>query len=402
MTRARVLFVDDEPRILDGLRRSLRGKRGEWEMSFVTSGADALELLAAAPHDVVVSDMRMPGMDGAELLTHVSDRHPEVARVVLSGHTEPEAAIKVAIAAHRFLTKPSDAESVIGVVEQLTVRTSATHPAEARRIAGGVRCLPMVPAYSDRMMALLRRPDIELTDVVRPLAHDIGFTAKLLQLSASAFFGARPRIAASVNSVVNALGLPMVQALAEASQARWSPVAWQPAIAAELAVSWRHAAATAILADAMASPANRPYAQAAALLQDVGRFVCLAGAAGDACPGGADAAAQRCYGVPYREIAVELLHLWGLPTPILTAVAQRDLDHRPPCSGLGVAAAVRAAHLLLQQTESRDPSDGTHDDELALLLTHPQLTAQAVDWRAAAERASAEAGRHLAGDGGGA
>ncbi|MGB2821543.1 MAG: response regulator, partial [Phycisphaerae bacterium] len=62
-----VLFVDDEPRILNGLHRSLRAMRHEWDMALATGGAEALETLATRPFDVVVSDMRMPGMDGVEL-----------------------------------------------------------------------------------------------------------------------------------------------------------------------------------------------------------------------------------------------------------------------------------------------------------------------------------------------
>jgi PAS domain S-box-containing protein len=222
-------------------------------------------------------------------------------------------------------------------------------------------------------------------------SRDVGLTAKLLQLSNSAFFGARARVA-SVESVVNALGLPTIQAVVDAGQLLWSSVAWDPAVERDLSTSWRHGVATAVLVASMASPANRPYAQAAALLQDVGRFACFAGGGIGGC-GDVDLMAGRCDGVPYRDVGVELLHLWGLPSPIITAVAQRDLEHRPASSGLGVAAAVRAAHLLIQQTESREPSDGTHDDELALLLAHPQLMAHSTDWRKAAEEASAKAGR---------
>jgi hypothetical protein len=58
-----------------------------------------------------------------------------------------------------------------------------------------------------------------------------------------------------------------------------------------------------------------------------------------------------------------------------------------------VAGAVRAAHLLVQQTEARDPSSGTHEDELALLLAHPQVMARSTDWARAAEEASERATR---------
>ena len=388
MTKARALFVDDEPRILDGLRRSLRGKRGEWEMTFVSEGVEALKLLAESPYDVVVSDMRMPGMDGAELLTNVSQRHPEVARVVLSGHIEPEAAIQVAVAGHRFLTKPSDAESLIAVIEQLLIKTSSAHQSEARRIAGGVRAIPTLPEHTDGIVGLLA-PEANLSYAVQTAMHDVGLTAKLLQLSNSRFFGSRPRNS-SVESIVNAMGVPMVQAVAGAGHVLRPTAAWDPAIEQHLRAAWRHAVATACLVDFVASPANRPHAQAAALLQDVGRLVCLA-AVGDT-GSAVDLGAETRDGVPFRDVGVELLHLWGLPPPIVTAVAQRDMAQSPGLSGLGVAAAVRTAHLLIQETESASPAAGTHAEELAQLLSHPQLRAQDVDWRRAADEASRQAG----------
>jgi HD-like signal output (HDOD) protein len=390
MNQARILFVDDEQRILDGLRRSLRGKRGEWDMSFVTSGDLALEVLAANPHDVVVSDMRMPGMDGADLLTHVSKRHPEVARVVLSGHTEPEAAIKVAVAGHRFLNKPSDADSVTSVIEQLTATTSHGHATEVRRIAGAVRSLPTLPDHVDRLAEILCAPDVDLHRAIRAASNDIGLTAKLLQLSNSEFFGARARVA-SVESVVNNLGLQTIQALVGAGQVLWSSVEWGPDVERALGVTWRHGVATAYLVGSMASPAHRPYAQAAALLQDVGRFAALASAGGDS-GAAVDPTEPGSCPVPDRDVGVELLHLWGLPRPIITAVAERDARHQPSPAGLGVTGAVRAAHLLLQSTASREPTAGTDEDELALLLAHPQLVAQAADWRQLAEDASTRSG----------
>lgn len=389
MTKARALFVDDEPRILDGLRRSLRGKRGEWEMTFVSEGAEALDLLDQSPYDVVVSDMRMPGMDGAELLTTVSRRHPEVARVVLSGHIEPEAAIQVAVAGHRFLTKPSDAESLIAVIEQLLIRTSSAHQREARRIAGGVRAIPTLPEHNDGIVSLLA-PDANLSYAVQTAMHDIGLTAKLLQLSNSRFFGSRPRNS-SVESIVNAMGVPMVQAVAGAGHVLRSTVAWDPEIEQHLRTAWRHAVATACLVDFVASPANRPHAQAAALLQDVGRLVCLA-MVGDERESAVDLVAETRGGVPFRDVGVELLHLWGLPPPIVTAVAQRDVAQSPGLSGLGVGAAVRTAHLLIQETGSACPAPGARIEELAQLLSHPQLKAQDIDWRRAADEASRQAG----------
>jgi CheY-like chemotaxis protein len=64
----RILFVDDEPHLLDGLRRSLRPMCKEWNPSFAAGGEEALAVLAREPFNVIVTDMRMPGMDGTALL----------------------------------------------------------------------------------------------------------------------------------------------------------------------------------------------------------------------------------------------------------------------------------------------------------------------------------------------
>ena len=68
MNQRKILFVDDEPNILDGLRRMLRSMRKEFELCFAENARDALEMMDQHEFDVVISDMRMPGMDGADLL----------------------------------------------------------------------------------------------------------------------------------------------------------------------------------------------------------------------------------------------------------------------------------------------------------------------------------------------
>ena len=89
--RKRILFVDDERNILQGLQDLLRKQRKEWDMAFALGSQAALDELAQAPFDVVVSDMRMPGMDGAELLARIKEQYPSVARIVLSGHADRDA-----------------------------------------------------------------------------------------------------------------------------------------------------------------------------------------------------------------------------------------------------------------------------------------------------------------------
>jgi hypothetical protein len=171
---------------------------------------------------------------------------------------------------------------------------------------------------------------------------------------------------------------------------------WDPEFQQHLRTLWRHGIATAGLVGSVASPANRPHAQAAALLQDIGQFVCLAGVDADR-RAGVDLAAGTHEGIPFRDVAVDLLHLWGLPAPVITAVAQRDRPQSPAASGLGVAAAVRTAHLLIRQTDPGHAETDAQAEELTQLLSHPQLGSQAVDWRRAAEDALRRA-EHCNGD----
>src|ERR1700744_745010 len=102
----RILFVDDEENILDGIRRMLHADRDRWETEFVTSGQAALLAAKERPFDVVVSDLRMPGLDGAELLGHIREQFPGAGRIVLSGYSEPGLAARAAKVAHRVLAKP--------------------------------------------------------------------------------------------------------------------------------------------------------------------------------------------------------------------------------------------------------------------------------------------------------
>jgi CheY-like chemotaxis protein len=113
----RILFVDDESRILDGIGRMLRTRRREWSLHFALSGDEALKQLAAQPFDVIVSDMRMPHMDGATLLAIVKQRSPQTFRIVLSGYAQPEDLAHARPVAHQLLTKPCDLRTLQAAIE---------------------------------------------------------------------------------------------------------------------------------------------------------------------------------------------------------------------------------------------------------------------------------------------
>jgi len=113
----RVLFVDDEPNILDGIRRQLRKKL---VIETATSGEEGLQKIAeSAPFAVVVSDMRMPGINGSQFLAEVRKTSPDSVRMILSGQAELESTIEAVNEGHifGFLTKPCSSESLFAAVD---------------------------------------------------------------------------------------------------------------------------------------------------------------------------------------------------------------------------------------------------------------------------------------------
>jgi len=112
----RVLFVDDEEAILEALEHCAFDE--EWEMLTAGSGPEALEVLSRERVAVVVSDYRMPGMNGVDLLRQVHERFPRTIRMILSGYAEAHVVVEAINEGHvdRFLAKPWDDEELIRAV----------------------------------------------------------------------------------------------------------------------------------------------------------------------------------------------------------------------------------------------------------------------------------------------
>ncbi|MCS3837588.1 response regulator RpfG family c-di-GMP phosphodiesterase [Pseudomonas sp. JAI111] len=120
--RPRVLLVDDEESILNSLRRLLRGQ--PYEVLLATSGAQALEIMALEPVDLVMSDARMPNMDGATLLAHIHQHYPDTLRILLTGYADLTTIVKAINEGQidRYISKPWHDEELL-----LTLRQSLAY-----------------------------------------------------------------------------------------------------------------------------------------------------------------------------------------------------------------------------------------------------------------------------------
>lgn len=208
----RVLFVDDEGHILDGLRRGLRTMRNTWEMHFVTSGKDALTMLAELDVHVVVSDMRMPEMNGRELLQEVAARYPQVLRIILSGYAEQQLLCEALPFAHRFLSKPCETELLIDVIQRAVELRRLLSSEALRTLVAGMRELPCLPAKYQELQRSLASENASLAEVAFVVKQDPGLSCKVLRLGASSFFTTRRNVD-TVESAIEVLGLETVAVL---------------------------------------------------------------------------------------------------------------------------------------------------------------------------------------------
>ncbi|MCA2213178.1 response regulator [Jidongwangia harbinensis] len=344
--RPHVLFVDDEPRILGGLRRMLRAYRDRWDMSFAEGGEAALAAMREQPCDVIVSDYRMPGMDGAELLERVRNDYPGTARVILSGQTNEDNLLHIMVLAHEFLTKPSSPEQLVATLDRLIgVRTDA---------ADFVESLPSPPSALVELVQALDAEDASPASVGEIIERDPAATAKVLHLVNSSAYTAG-RTVSNVSQAVVLLGLHTVRGLV-----LMHDLIRTFDVGGELPAGWidgltRHSVETSRLARLLAEGQDwESHAFTAGLLHEVGQLVLASSRPAafrlvlDSWHAAADGSVDLCpteqaaFGVSHLDVGAKLLGRWGLPAPVIEAVSGPAGPDRP--AAVDATWAVSLAH----------------------------------------------------------
>lgn len=372
----RILFVDDEPHVLAGLRRMLRSRREVRDMRFGDGPAAALQLMEQEPVDVIVSDFRMPGLDGGQLLADVRRRHPDVARLILSGHTAERDLMRVVTIAQQFLTKPSEPDELVAAIERALRLRHELDGEQVRAEVSGVHALPSPPSTFLDLVEALEAPDSDARRVAGVLERDVALAAKVLQLVNSSFFAPGSRVT-SLEAAVVRLGIHTIRSLIlidEVAQAFRVP----DGVSSEwLSLLNAHAFETARLARRLAAPEARDDAFSAGLLHECGQLVLAV------CRPGVFAAhlqfrerearplldiEQETFGVTHAQAGAYLLSLWGFHLEIVEAAAHHAEPGSLELSGpLSVHSAVRLAHRLVESERIRlctAPGDTWVDDAL--------------------------------------
>ncbi len=351
----RILFVDDEPKVLQGLRRMLRSLRRECDMEFAEGGPEALDWLAASPFDVVVTDMRMPGMDGAQLLDEVMKLYPFTVRIVLSGQCDRQVVLKCVGPAHQFLTKPCDSETLKSTVARACILRDRMVDDRHKCMVSRVTSVPSHPSVYAELVAELESPQPSMQRIAEIVSRDVGMAAKILQLVSSSFFGTPQRISDPARAV-HLLGLDTIKPLVlsteafvpfhlDAGEGRW----FEQLIDHSLTVG---TAARAIAEAETKDGVLIGDAFLAGFLHEVG-ILALA----HLFPGHGERqhppeAANMHIDETYADTGAYLMALWGLPDPIVTAIALQQFPSRSSDQSFTPLTALHVADAVLDDAAS--------------------------------------------------
>ncbi|MGD1968057.1 MAG: response regulator [Desulfobacterales bacterium] len=350
--KRRILFVDDEPMVLKGLQRSLRKMRAEWEMHFTTSSKEALDILDGAPFDVVVSDLRMPEMDGAQLLAEVKQRHPQLVRIILSGQVEQETTFKSVQLAHQSLSKPCDAEILKHTLNKLFGLRNLLEDESIKRIVSQTETLPSLPAIYSEVINELQSSDPSVKKVGDIIAADLAMTAKILQVVNSAFFGLVRKIS-NPKEAVMLLGTETIKALVLSvkifSEFNQKKLSWF-----NFDALFNHSMSVSMFAQTISKEERLDKylinnALMAGMFHDLGKLILVANFQESYQKILIEARQNKrslwelendMFGTSHAEIGAYLMGLWGVDYPVIEAIAFHHCPGKSLASSTGLLTAV--------------------------------------------------------------
>lgn len=359
--KRRILFVEDNPVLLQ-LYGMMLADHAEWEVATVASSESALGLMSTTAFDVIVSDMRMPGMDGVQLIREVKQRHPRTARVIVSGLNDQKKIAECLGETHQFLAKPFTAKTLKATLTRLCGLDAYLQDEKLRSLAARLGMLPSFPSLYLDIMQELAADEPSVENIGHIVAQDPAMTAKVLQIVNSSAFGLARQIHSPLEAV-QYIGTSTVRSLALTAHVFF---AFETTGLKNFSVValWEHAIITALLARAIllqsnADPAEVEDAYTAGMLHDLGKMM-LAANLPEQFQQAVNLAQERrlalheaeqeIFGATHAGLGAYLLGLWGLPAPIVEAVAfhhspLRGADHKPGAL-MGVHAANALAHEL--------------------------------------------------------
>jgi len=358
----RILFVDDDPSVLQGLGRSLRKKRTEWDMVFAQGGVAGIEAMTEGEFGVIVSDVHMEDVDGFEVLKFAKEWQPEALRIVLTGQTQFDVSLRTVSVAHQCLAKPCDRYEVRESIERACTLRGLLGDESLRKTLSSIESLPTTPELFTKLTRLLEDEGTGAADIGALLQRDLGMSAKILQVVNSAFFGL-PRRITNITEAVSFLGQRVIRAMVLGEEA-FRPFRGKGLFSAtDLEREQDHGLQVARLARKLVGTGDLAEgAFLAGMMHDIGWTVagCLlpdlyrsfdaqrrAGRRGPTIE-------RQTMGATHEAIGAFLLGAWGLPLTVVEAVAYHAEPHKVPHEQMDVVTAVHVATSLLYEMRTAD------------------------------------------------
>lgn len=372
----KVMFVDDEPMVLKGMKRSLFNTG--WDILLADSGQQALDILCDTNVDVVISDMQMPGMNGAELLEKISELYPSTVRVALSGHTDKEMAAKASFVAHQWFSKPCSPDEIKTAVKRIETIQQSLPNQKIKEIVGKIKVLPTAPKLFFRIKKLFDA-GVDMSVIANVIGEDPALTAKILQISNSSFFMLSTKVQ-KIEDAITRLGADVVSCVVAMAEI-YSNTMKIPGYSIEK--EQKHSMSTALLGVSFAPREAKEEAMLVGLLHDIGMYILFILAPNSVetylqkwKKGEDNSALEReLFGADHTQLAGYLLHLWNFPYHLIESIL---LHHQPVKlmeSKFGAAASIYVANTLM----SKQP---LNED----FVEHFQLTDSLPDWEKRAEK----------------
>lgn len=367
----KILFVDDESNVLEALKRMLHPMRHEWEMTFVGSGELAMTAIGNTFFDVVVSDLRMPGMDGIQLLEKVRSRSPETVRIALSGYADKAETMRAVSQLHQFLAKPCDAETLRGVLTRAAALGEMLTDVRLKKLVSQMTSLPSLSTLFDEVLRLLETPDSSVSQIGEAIARDAGMSTKVLQLANSAMFGTATFVSSPVQAAI-LLGVDTMRLLVLTVKIfeRTETEIVRRLCAEDV---WQHCLTVARLAKrlALAEAASELAAERAflaGLLHDTGKLVFASNMLeqygsvlrlGGGVPSVTARLEKKMIGATHGEVGGYLMGLWGFSDDIIEAIAYHQVPSESTLEmesspSFGVLTAVHVANAFANASDATD------------------------------------------------
>jgi HD-like signal output (HDOD) protein/CheY-like chemotaxis protein len=347
-----ILFVDDEPYVLDALRRVLHAERERWALHFSRSGEDALAQVAKRPMDVVVADAHMPGLDGIALLGRLRETHPTIVRIAMLGAADADSLPTIAEVAHQSIRKPCEPAELTALLVRALALRAASVDERVRELISRIGALPPVPRVHVELTRRLADPRSTIDEVEAVLHEDAGLVTAVMRLANSAYFGHSGQLV-NLGSAIALLGTKTLRTLALSAEIHREFGIVPPATGVTLEALQAHALATGRIASALEPGASwREEAFVAGALHDTGLLVMAARLPDAMCEvelerrttgEPREIVERRVLGAHHGEIGAHLFAFWGLPATLIEAARLHPQLAFGPTVPLNVVRAVAVA-----------------------------------------------------------